>query len=159
MYDFNADEIFEMAEQMERNGAKFYRDTAERTDSADEKELLLKLAAMEAEHEETFKVMRAQLSEDEKAPMVFDPSSQAVLYLRALADTCVFFKKEIDVTSIEEILKAAIETEKATIIFFLGIKEAVPENLGKNRVDAIIKEEMEHIRLLSTAILVKQKYL
>ena len=24
-YDFNADEVFEMAEQMERNGAKFYR--------------------------------------------------------------------------------------------------------------------------------------
>ena len=25
-YDFNVDEIFEMAEQVERNGAKFYRD-------------------------------------------------------------------------------------------------------------------------------------
>ena len=28
-YDFNADEIFEIAEQIERNGAKFYRNAAE----------------------------------------------------------------------------------------------------------------------------------
>jgi hypothetical protein len=29
------------------------------------------------------------------------------------------------------------------------MKEEVPENLGKNRIEAIIKEEMGHIRLLS----------
>ena len=28
-WDFNADEIFEMAEQIERNGAKYYRNAAE----------------------------------------------------------------------------------------------------------------------------------
>ena len=28
MYDFNADDIFEMAEQLERNGAAFYRNAA-----------------------------------------------------------------------------------------------------------------------------------
>ena len=31
MITFNPDEIFEMAEQIERNGAKFYRKAAERT--------------------------------------------------------------------------------------------------------------------------------
>jgi len=29
------------------------------------------------------------------------------------------------------------------------MKELVPENLGKNKIDKIIKEEMGHIRLLS----------
>ena len=28
-FDFNADDIFEMAEQLERNGAKFYTDASE----------------------------------------------------------------------------------------------------------------------------------
>jgi len=29
VYDFTADDVFEMAEQLERNGAKFYRTAAE----------------------------------------------------------------------------------------------------------------------------------
>ena len=48
-----------------------------------------------------------------------------------------------------EILKSAIEAEKDSIVFYLGMKEAVPENLGKGRIETIIKEEMGHIRLLS----------
>ena len=48
-----------------------------------------------------------------------------------------------------EILKSAIEAEKDSIVFYLGMKEAVPKNLGKGRIEAIIKEEMEHIRMLS----------
>ena len=42
-YDFNADEVFEMAEQMERNGAKFYRDAAETAADASNKEMLIGL--------------------------------------------------------------------------------------------------------------------
>jgi rubrerythrin len=148
-YDFNADEIFEMAEQMERNGAKFYRDAAENAADSANKELLTGLSKMEEAHEKLFKSMRTELTAAEKASTVFDPSSEASLYLRALVDSRVFFKKEIDVTSMVEILKSAIEAEKDSIVFYLGMKEAVAENLGKDRIEAIIKEEMGHIRLLS----------
>ena len=148
-YDFNADEIFEMAEQMERNGAKFYRDAAENAADSANKELLTGLSKMEEAHEKMFKSMRSELTAAEKASTVFDPSSEASLYLRALVDSRVFFKKEIDVKSMVEILKSAIEAEKDSIVFYLGMKEEVPENLGKNRIEAIIKEEMGHIRLLS----------
>ena len=51
---FNADEIFEMAEQIERNGAAFYREAAGITSDADVKEMLLSLAAMEEGHQKTF---------------------------------------------------------------------------------------------------------
>ena len=148
-YDFNADDVFEMAEQMERNGGKFYRTAADNTEDSANKEFLLKLATMEDQHEKTFKAMRTELSEREKASTVFDPQGEAALYLRALADTRVFFEKEIDVTSLKKILKSAIEAEKDSIVFYLGMKEAVPENLGQGRLDHIIKEEMGHIRLLS----------
>ena len=40
-YDFNADDVFEMAEQMERNGAKFYRTAADSTQDSGNKEFLL----------------------------------------------------------------------------------------------------------------------
>jgi rubrerythrin len=148
-YDFNADEVFEMAEQMERNGAKFYRNAAEYTQDPANKKFLQELAAMEDEHEKIFKSMRAELSAKEKESTVFDPEGEATLYLRALADTRVFFEKEIDVTSMKKILKSAIEAEKDSIVFYLGMKEAVPEKFGRAKLDHIIKEEMGHVRLLS----------
>jgi rubrerythrin len=48
-----------------------------------------------------------------------------------------------------KVLRGAINREKDSIVFYLGMKELVPENLGKNKIDDIIKEEMKHIRLLS----------
>lgn len=148
-YDFTADDVFEMAEQLERNGAKFYRTAAEAVAEAAAKELLVELAAMEDDHEKTFSAMRTDLSKVEKSQTVFDPNGEAELYLRALADTKVFFDKQIDTSSMREILKDAIAAEKDSIVFYLGIREVVPEALGKARLDAIIKEEMGHIRLLS----------
>jgi len=148
-YDFNADDVFEMAEQMERNGGKFYRTAADNTTDSENKEFLLSLAEMEDQHEKTFKGMRADLTGKDKASTVFDPEGEAALYLRALADTRVFFEKEIDVSSMRNILKSAIEAEKDSIVFYLGMKEAVPESFGKGRLDHIIKEEMGHIKMLS----------
>jgi rubrerythrin len=156
-YDFNADEVFEMAEQIERNGAKFYRDAAESVADFSNKDLLLGLSKMEEAHEKTFQSMRSALKSAEKASTVFDPSGEASLYLRALADTRVFFEKKIDASSILEILKAAIEAEKDSIVFYLGMKEAVPAALGQGRIDGIIKEEMGHIRLLSKELVAQSK--
>jgi rubrerythrin len=151
-YDFNADDVFEMAEQLERNGAKFYQDSAASVEGKKAKQLLVKLANMELDHEKTFKQMRSDLAAAEKQSTVFDPEGEAILYLRALADTRVFFEKEINTTSMREILKAAIEAEKDSIVFYLGMREMVPEKLGQDRLDEIIKEEMGHIRMLSNEL-------
>lgn len=148
-YDFTADDVFEMAEQMERNGARFYRTAAESVPDPDEKQMLLNLGRMEDDHEKTFATMRAGLKDAEKATTVFDPEGESVMYLRALADTRVFFEKEIDTDSLTAILKDAIVAEKDSIVFYLGMREMVPEKMGKDRMDAIIREEMDHIRLLS----------
>ena len=147
-YDFNADDVFEMAEQMERNGQKFYNTAAGSVADEAHKDMLLQLAAMDVAHEKTFKAMRQELKACEKEPTVFDPQGESVLYLRALADTRVFFEKEIDTTSMKEILMAAITAEKDSIVFYLGMRDAVPEKLGRERLDEIIREEMGHIRLL-----------
>jgi rubrerythrin len=152
-YDFNADEVFEIAEQIERNGAKFYRTAAENIADSDKKKLLINLAEMEVEHEQTFKTMRSELSQDEKIATTFDPEGESENYLRALADTRVFYETKIDTSSIKEVLKSAITAEKDSIVFYLGMKDVVPAHLGKQKLDGIIKEEMNHIRLLSKELL------
>ena len=146
--DFTADEVFEMAEQLEQNGAKFYRQAAASVTDDANKTILLDLAAMEDEHEKTFAEMRKALTAQEKQSTTFDPEEETMAYLKALVDTRVFFKKEIDTSSMKEILKAALVAEKDAIVFFMGLKEMVPENLGKKRLGDIIKEEMSHIKLI-----------
>ncbi|MCP4118687.1 MAG: ferritin family protein [Desulfobacteraceae bacterium] len=152
-YNFSADEIFEMAKQIERNGAEFYKKAAESVQGEDEKSFLLSLAQMEENHEKTFADMQKDLADKEKASQVFDPVEEAILYLKALADTRIFFEKPFPGGDMKEILKTALDAEKDSIVFYLGMKELVPGELGKKRVDNIVKEEMEHIRILSGKLL------
>jgi rubrerythrin len=156
-FDFNADDILQMAEQIEKNGARFYRESADKVADASAKKLLLTLAAMEDGHQKTFSNLRATLSSREKEVTVFDPQGEAASYLKALADTRVFFEKQIDSNDMEDILKEAITAEKDSIVFYLGMKDLVPESLGKGRIDAIIKEEMSHIKTLSKELMAIKK--
>ena len=150
---FNADEVFEMAEQIERNGARFYRAAAKKFPQVSQ--LLSNLAAMEDEHENTFAAMRAELSATEAEPIVFDPDGQAQMYLRVMADEHVFnmkadpSEKLADKKSPEEVLKMALGIEKDSIAFYVGLKEAVPRKAGKDKIEGIIKEEMVHITTLN----------
>ncbi len=61
---FNADEIFEMAEQIERNGARFYRDAAAQITDAENKEFLESLGEMEDTHLAIFSAMRTEVIKD-----------------------------------------------------------------------------------------------
>ena len=147
--EFNADDIFEMAVKIEQNGAAFYRKAAENVDGDSNKQFLLDLAKMEDEHELTFAAMKKELAADETFSTTFDPEDENAAYLMAFADSRVFFKKDQPQSSLEDILGCAIQTEKDSIAFYLGMKELVPEKLGKGKLDDIIKEEMSHIRILA----------
>jgi len=152
---FNADEVFEMAQQIERNGARFYRRASEATTDARVRQLLLDLAAWEEQHEKTFGQMRSELSERERRATVFDPEGEGVRYLRAMVEGKVF-DLEGDPTAwlgsprnLEDIIRYAIAMEKDSIIFYLALRDLVPESLGRDRIDRIISEEMGHIKVLS----------
>ena len=64
-YDFNAQEIFKMAEQIERNGVIFYKKAAEDATDPEAKEFLTFMAEIEGEHENVFATMRAELDAGE----------------------------------------------------------------------------------------------
>ena len=51
-----------------------------------------------------------------------------------------------------KVFREAINREKNSIVFSLGIKELVPENGGKEKIDSINKEEKRHIKLLSNKL-------
>jgi len=152
--DFSAGEIFEMACQIERNGARFYRKAAQASpQEAGQK--LLELAAMEDDHERTFAAMKDELSTQERTEPIYDPENEAILYLRAFADSRVFDAKAdpserlTGKETLEEILKIAIGLEKDSIAFYLGMREMVPARLGKDKVQNIIRDEMGHVVTLS----------
>ncbi|MDY0362142.1 MAG: ferritin family protein [Desulforegulaceae bacterium] len=152
-YDFSANEVFEMAIEIEVKGQEFYKKAAADAQNEDLKKILLDLADMEVDHEEIFKQMKTDLKISEKESNVFDPENEAAAYLKALADTKVFYEKEIDTKSVKEVMKAAITAEKDSIVFYLGMKNLVPEKKGQDKLDKIISEEMSHIRIITNKLL------
>jgi len=158
-FDFSIYEIFEIAEEIEKDGARFYLNMADQVLDIDIRNQFYHLAEMEAQHAKVFVSMRAGLAELDMQTPVFDPDGELSQYLKTLAELRIldeetredFMDSETlsDDEKIEYIFRTAIGIEKASIAFYVGMKDLVPENLGKKRIDDIIKEEMKHIRFLA----------
>ena len=150
---FNANEVFEMAQEIERNGAKFYRVSAEKFPQFGE--LFSDLASMEDEHEKTFKRMQDELAGPEVDPPVFDPDGEADMYLQVMADDQVFDTKVDPLTLLDknetpgDVVRMAIGLEKDSIAFYVGLRESVSQKAGKDKIDMIIRQEYGHIVSLS----------
>jgi rubrerythrin len=155
MSQFSIDEIFEIAEQIERNGAKFYRTAADTLPDKGQQAMLLELAKMEDEHERIFAQMRKQLVTEMKRESVYESDDLAAQYLWAWANKAVF---DMDVdplqvlnegAGVEDILKVAIGREKDSIVYYEGLKGGVSAEEDKSKVQAIQNEEMLHVALLT----------
>jgi len=153
----NAFEVFEIAEQIERNGAKFYRKAAEQFNEPDISNMFLELADWETRHEQIFNDMGKQLSKPNKNSRVsglekklLDPKLMACLAVFGTGSEPVHRLRSVENTA--EVLKRAIEKEKDSIAFYEGLKDFVSTSDDKNKVDYIIEEEMRHIKILSQAL-------
>jgi len=161
---FNAGEVLEMAREIERNGAAFYRKAASLNCGTEaDSELLVGLADMEDEHEKTFAAMAVELSDEEKQPTAFDPDDETQMYLNALAaghggeGTPAAADGLTGQESMADILGIAIGLEKKSILFYLGMKDMVPERLGKDKIDGVIAEERSHVAQLARQLAALQK--
>ena len=152
---FNANEVFEVAKRIERNGIAYYTKAAELMKDEAGKKLMIELAEMEAVHEQIFTHMQKSLSGEEHAEGLIDVHNDAFQFLQGMADKYVFNPKEDPMKVLtpgadaKKILDVAIEREKDSIIFFEGIKAMVPEKFGSKRIDEIIGQEMGHIIILT----------
>ncbi|MGB2807923.1 MAG: ferritin family protein [Sedimentisphaerales bacterium] len=151
---FNANEIFEMAEEIERNGVKFYRRASANSPDEETRQMLLDMAVMEDEHLKIFQQMREELSGREKEAMVFDPDNQSALYLQAMADARGYEGKITPAKELtgnetpKEIIEIALNSEKESVVFYFGLKGLVSVKAGRDKVEVIIVEELGHITTL-----------
>ena len=146
---YNLDEVFEIAEQIEKNGAIFYRKAADIHKEAATQELFLKLASDEDKHERTFHHLRKQLVEDGGIAS-YDKDELVSGYLQAVASSYVFntdqetteelFSNE----SVSDVLKMAMSKERDSITLYLGIKQ-VMEGAERDKVSQILQEEQKHL--------------
>ena len=148
---FNAGEILDMAAQIETKGAKFYRKAAKHNVAG--RDLLLQIASQEDQHYKIFADMRKALAPSEKGG--YDPYGETDLYVKAMVDGFAFeINKDpaeslTGKESLQDLLKTAIQMEKDSIVFYLGLKQMVPPAFGAKKLDAVIKEELTHIAWLS----------
>jgi rubrerythrin len=155
---FSADEVFEMAIEIERRGAMFYRKAAENSHDAHAVETFLNLCEMEKGHEKIFMEMKKSLSAEDREPVVFDPYGEAAYYLQALAGSHGWEGKIgrlVEFTGHErpeQVFSAAIEAEKQSITFYIGIKEFLTSPAAKEKVQTVIREEMSHLVSLTKAL-------
>ena len=152
---FNADEVLAMADRIEKNGEGFYLQAASQASSDDATKLLADLAVWEKGHEKLFQNMRENLSGRETELTAFDPDGEMALYLQAMADSHVFAVEGMNPAELldgsesdEDIIDIALEFERSSILFFMGLQKMVSEALGKEKVWKVIDEETSHIAYL-----------
>ncbi|MGB9616591.1 MAG: ferritin family protein, partial [Desulfomonilaceae bacterium] len=149
----SAEDVFTMAIRIEENGSAFYSMAASRAADPTARDLFRDLAAMEEGHVRAFKTLRSELS-NSTSPLVWDPEGLAESYLQATADTHIFTveaaneRLEKDMSA-QQVLETAMQFEKDSVAFFVGMKEILPDPNGKAEIDKLIRAEMDHIRMLS----------
>ena len=148
---YNADEIFAIGVEIEKNGEAFYKKAFDFAKDKEIKGLFLKLANMESDHIKIFEKLRNEISESD----IFDPDNEAQRYLKAIADTHIFLVNK-DISSLidkcntpSDVLKMAVTLEKDSVVLYSSMKKIVPENLGKESINRLIVEELEHVAMLS----------
>jgi rubrerythrin len=152
----NADYLLQMAERIEHNGADFYRMAAAYVRNDRTAQMLLRLADMEAHHEQIFAKMRQELAAQPNSPEL-DPKSETATYLKELLAGKFFDIRTTPADllrakdSPQDILLTAIGLEKETIIFYEGVK-CVVRPQDQPAVEAVLREEMGHVTQLLQAL-------
>lgn len=151
---FKASEIVEAAVRIEQQGQEFYKDAAEAAQSRDAKDFFLFFAAEEARHEQIFRDLQARLGGFDLP--AWSTSEEYSVYLQALIDSHSIFSLDLEqrlaaVRNEAEAIRLAMGFEKDTILFFMEMRELVPES-ERRFIQQCIAEERSHLRKLSAML-------
>jgi rubrerythrin len=155
---FSVDEILHMAQQLERNGAEFYRLAAKNVTTKPIGKLLRDLAAWEENHAKIFARMKTTAERKVEGEKTGNTQEKSFLYLQMLVDGNLFDLKTNPIElikgckTIEDLLQVAVTREKDSVIFYLGLKNILENTDDRNIIDKIIEEEMDHITFLQKEI-------
>ena len=147
---FSGSEIVEMGIQIEKNGKDFYEALNEKSNNKRAKEVFRYLAGEEEKHISTFKKILSSVEAYEPAESY---PGEYFKYMNSLASEYVFTQKDKgrkiaqDTKSDKEAFELGIGFEKDSIVFYEGIKRAVPKD-SHRLIDALIEQEQDHLRQL-----------
>ncbi|MBN1772282.1 MAG: ferritin family protein [Deltaproteobacteria bacterium] len=150
---YSADEIFRIGIEIEKNGQAFYEEAARRSTDPACRKVFADLANWERQHVAVFEELRAAAV---GAPPVGleDQLGEVESYLKAIADTHVFVRRHDPAAlaagcqSPAEALEAAIGFEKDSVVVYSSMRHLVPERLGRDKIEALIDEELRHMAIL-----------
>jgi len=155
---FNAGEILEFAVAIERTGEEFYRRAEEKFEDPKVRETFRFLALEEVAHERTFAAMLDRVGRFDAGDAYND---DYFAYLHAYVDNVVFSQKKAmemlsAVTDAETAIRFAMQRETDSILFYLELRNLVPE-AERAALDHIVEEERSHFRKLAALVGAKEK--
>ena len=140
---YSIEEMLRFAIKIEDVGEVFYKSMAGKTKSAELKDLYLFLMDEEKDHKKKFQGMLNDIEKGTENPSEFNDDYNQ--YLRAMVDKVIFQKEdELSNASDLAVIDYAIEREKDSVLFYISLKDCVPEK-GRKTVDEIIEEERMHV--------------
>lgn len=149
----DTDEVFELAQQVERDAADFYRRAANSLEDAQVCDLLRRLAAWEVRHEQRY--ARMQQAIRKRGTQVHNPDSTQAKALAALSTfaegaaptwTCMATTTAMDV------LREALKRERAGLVFFKALARFVLDESALAQIARIVQDEHEHIAAIQAAL-------
>ncbi|MCX6647222.1 MAG: ferritin family protein [bacterium] len=156
--DFETDEVIRIAEKIEERGVEMYRRAASIYTVPEVNKLLIRLARDEDTHREIFKAMRESNSHSGGIVISKPQDKMVVDYLGVFSDEIIFGDDDdplVSLTgeeSLDEVLDIAVRKEMESVMFYLGMKEAVRDEHERNKIDQIIWEELGHFASLKNEL-------
>jgi rubrerythrin len=147
-----AAEALKWALEIEKNGEAFYNEVAAKSADSEAKALFEDLAAQEQGHYRAFQKMLEEAKPDPDLSKVDYDEYQT--YLQVVLDNALFAGPDKGLTLAkqaqdrETALRAAIDFEKDTLLFFYDLREMVSE-AERGAISNIITEEKTHLRRLA----------
>jgi rubrerythrin len=148
---FAASEIVEIGIQIEKNGRDFYNAVCRKAKHPSAAEAFRFLSGEEEKHIRLFTEI-LEKTEKYEPPQVY--ADEYFAYMNALAGEYVFTQKDKgeEVANRAKTDKEAVDMgigfEKDSIIFYEGMKKAVPE-YSLSVVEELIRQEQGHLRQLT----------
>lgn len=159
---FNADELMELAIQIEKNGKEYFTAMAERSANPEVKKIFEYLCREEQSHLEHFVQIRNKLAESRQDGFeIADEynSPEMMNYLDAMFDGRVFpnlvshNELAAEIKSDEQAIYHAIGFEKDTVLFFSEILSLLGrDDENYKLIEELIRQEKIHIARLYTLL-------
>lgn len=156
--ELSAFDVLEIAEKIERNGAKFYRRAAGLIKDPDISTLFVNLAQWESRHIEVFRQMKERLSRQRWEQGELVPQRIGLPESQVMAGLAVFGVQPDPADELRghetkaDVLRMALEKEKDSIVYYAGLKDFVADQTDKDLIDEVIEEEKKHVRILMQSL-------